>query len=128
VRPSRKVCTKCGQKKPLNMFYPNSNGSGYRARCKSCYKIMQKEGSELIALAKILLPELEDLQALYDSEEVRYFGYTVGVIVKFTNFQNLAFSSLKKFELFDTVHEAKAWMVRQFMDAAKKIEHYLLTQ
>lgn len=110
------------------MFYPSSTGQGYRARCKSCYKIMQKEGSELIALAKILLPELEDLQALYDSEEVRYFGYTVGVIVKFQNFQNLAFSSLKKFELFDTVHEAKAWMVQQFMDAAKKIEHYLLTQ
>jgi hypothetical protein len=38
-----KVCSSCGQKKPLDAFYRQKGGAqGRRGRCKECYRAAQR--------------------------------------------------------------------------------------
>lgn len=45
IGPGRKVCTCCGEEKPIEDFYPKADGKHFRfaSQCKPCQLVKHKE-------------------------------------------------------------------------------------
>jgi hypothetical protein len=117
-----KKCLTCGRTKQKEKHFCKNPFSkdGYRNTCKTCEKIARDEGKNI--LHRELIAFLEN----HPYEEISYFGFRVGYIITIRKGEFLAYSLLKGSQVLKNKNQAKAWLCRKLVKAAKVIEAGLL--